>query len=119
VGFEPTIPAFEWAKTVHALDRAATVIGTDVIMVVKYRMMIWTGHAARMKETRIRCKLSVGKSEGNNRVGIQYEYGKAELDWMLMLTVCSVKLTRFEYGIGADVFNNNNKKKLKTKLCGL
>jgi hypothetical protein len=27
VGFEPTIPVFEWAKTVHALDRAATVIG--------------------------------------------------------------------------------------------
>jgi hypothetical protein len=27
VGFEPTIPVFERAKTVHALDRAATVIG--------------------------------------------------------------------------------------------
>jgi hypothetical protein len=27
VGFESTIPAFERAKTVHALDRAATVIG--------------------------------------------------------------------------------------------
>jgi hypothetical protein len=27
VGFEPTIPAFEQAKTVHALDREATVIG--------------------------------------------------------------------------------------------
>jgi hypothetical protein len=27
MGFEPTIPAFEWAKTVHALDGAATVIG--------------------------------------------------------------------------------------------
>jgi hypothetical protein len=27
VGFEPTIPAFERAKTVHALDCAATVIG--------------------------------------------------------------------------------------------
>jgi hypothetical protein len=26
VGFEPTIPAFERAKTVYALDRAATVI---------------------------------------------------------------------------------------------
>jgi hypothetical protein len=26
-GFEPMIPAFEGAKTVHALDRAATVIG--------------------------------------------------------------------------------------------
>jgi hypothetical protein len=27
VRFEPTIPAFERAKTVHALNRAATVIG--------------------------------------------------------------------------------------------
>jgi hypothetical protein len=27
VGFEPTIPASEWAKTVHALDRLATVTG--------------------------------------------------------------------------------------------
>jgi hypothetical protein len=26
VGFEHTNPAFKWAKTVHALDRAATVI---------------------------------------------------------------------------------------------
>jgi uncharacterized lipoprotein YbaY len=26
VGFEPTIPVFQRAKTVHALDRAATVI---------------------------------------------------------------------------------------------
>jgi hypothetical protein len=27
VGLEPTIPAFQRAKTVHALDRAATVTG--------------------------------------------------------------------------------------------
>jgi hypothetical protein len=27
VGLEPTIPVFERAKTVHALDRAATAIG--------------------------------------------------------------------------------------------
>jgi hypothetical protein len=27
VGVEPTIPVFERGKTVHALDRAATVIG--------------------------------------------------------------------------------------------
>jgi hypothetical protein len=29
VGFEPTIPVFERAKTVHALDRAAAVVGTS------------------------------------------------------------------------------------------
>jgi hypothetical protein len=28
-GFEPTIPVYELAKTVHALDSAATVIGTS------------------------------------------------------------------------------------------
>jgi hypothetical protein len=26
MGFEPMIPVFEWAETVHALDRAPTVI---------------------------------------------------------------------------------------------
>jgi hypothetical protein len=30
VGFEPTIPVFERAKTVHVLDRAATVIGWNI-----------------------------------------------------------------------------------------
>jgi hypothetical protein len=30
VGFEPTIPVFELAKTVHVLDRAATVIGIKI-----------------------------------------------------------------------------------------
>jgi hypothetical protein len=29
VGFEPTIPVFERAKTVHDFDRAATVIGQE------------------------------------------------------------------------------------------
>jgi hypothetical protein len=29
VGFERTNPVFQVAKTVHALDRAATVIGTN------------------------------------------------------------------------------------------
>jgi hypothetical protein len=27
VGFEPTTPVFEWAKTVHVSDCAATMIG--------------------------------------------------------------------------------------------
>jgi hypothetical protein len=31
VGFEPMIPASERAKTVHALDRVTTVIGTDSV----------------------------------------------------------------------------------------
>jgi hypothetical protein len=31
VRFEPTIPMFERAKTVHALDRAATAIGLPTV----------------------------------------------------------------------------------------
>jgi hypothetical protein len=31
VGFEPTIPVFERAKTVDALDRATTVIGPEFV----------------------------------------------------------------------------------------
>jgi hypothetical protein len=33
VRFEPTIPAFERAKTVQALDRAATMVGTYWILI--------------------------------------------------------------------------------------
>jgi hypothetical protein len=34
VGFEPTNPVFDWDKTVHALDRAATVV--DILSVYGY-----------------------------------------------------------------------------------
>jgi hypothetical protein len=36
VGFEPTIPVFEWAKTVHALDHAATMNSFSIL----YRLQI-------------------------------------------------------------------------------
>jgi hypothetical protein len=36
VGFEPTTPVFERAKTVHALDRAITVIGICGHSFLKY-----------------------------------------------------------------------------------
>jgi hypothetical protein len=36
VGFEPTIPMFERKKTVHALHRAAKVIGNIIIYGVYY-----------------------------------------------------------------------------------
>jgi hypothetical protein len=32
LGFEPTIPVFERAKMIHALDRAATVIGISSLL---------------------------------------------------------------------------------------
>jgi hypothetical protein len=36
VGFEPMIPVFERAKTVHVLDRAVTVIGSHVYRAPEY-----------------------------------------------------------------------------------
>jgi hypothetical protein len=36
VGFEPTIPAFEKAKTVRAVDREASVIGRSIIAIYIY-----------------------------------------------------------------------------------
>jgi hypothetical protein len=35
MGFEPTIPVFERAKTVHDLDRAAAVIGSHKASIYK------------------------------------------------------------------------------------
>jgi hypothetical protein len=37
VGLEPTIPVFERAKTVHALDRTATVIGDGDVSIKTIR----------------------------------------------------------------------------------
>jgi hypothetical protein len=35
VGFQPTTPTLERGKTVHALDRAATLIGATFISILK------------------------------------------------------------------------------------
>jgi hypothetical protein len=40
VGFEPTIPVFERAKTVRALDRATTGIGVLLVTAPEYKMYI-------------------------------------------------------------------------------
>jgi hypothetical protein len=37
VRFELKIPVFEWAKTIHALDRVVTVIGVLVFLVLNLR----------------------------------------------------------------------------------
>jgi hypothetical protein len=37
VGFEPTTLVFQRAKVVHTLDRAATLIGPDIIRMIKFR----------------------------------------------------------------------------------
>jgi hypothetical protein len=36
VGFEPTNPVFERAKTVHALDRRATAMGLIIVIDLPY-----------------------------------------------------------------------------------
>jgi hypothetical protein len=46
LGFEPTIPAFERAKTVHALDRAATVIGFPFRMLFVNSTMLYQFHCS-------------------------------------------------------------------------
>jgi hypothetical protein len=44
VRFEPTIPVFERAKTIHALDREATVIGSGQITErERISPICWTG----------------------------------------------------------------------------
>jgi hypothetical protein len=48
VEFEPTIPASERAKTVHALDRSATVTGC-VVLYTKFNLISWYfGDATRV-----------------------------------------------------------------------
>jgi hypothetical protein len=45
VKFEPAITVFERAKTVHALDRAATVFGPITITIIKIAtatIIMWT-----------------------------------------------------------------------------
>jgi hypothetical protein len=40
LGFEPTIPLFERAKTVHALDRPATVVGSSCTVLLKLERIV-------------------------------------------------------------------------------
>jgi hypothetical protein len=45
VGFEPTIPVFKRAKTVHALDPGATVIGTQsFLQLIMLKLMQYTSN---------------------------------------------------------------------------
>jgi hypothetical protein len=51
VGFEPTISAFEQAKTLHALDHAATVIGDITVYVTKIFNPSFCCHLGRLPPT--------------------------------------------------------------------
>jgi hypothetical protein len=50
VGLERMIPAFEQAKTFHALDRVAAVIGHFYIAVAtKYIVLVWTDYSFQQR----------------------------------------------------------------------
>jgi hypothetical protein len=53
VGFEPTIPTSERAKTVHDLDRAATVIGA--MWVWLYNKIMQTARRSHTKSWKCKC----------------------------------------------------------------
>jgi hypothetical protein len=49
VGFEPKIPVFEPAKTVHALDRTATVIDTYCIIFL-FNLLLRAGLGKKLRQ---------------------------------------------------------------------
>jgi hypothetical protein len=52
VGFEPTIPVFERAKTVHALDRVPTVMACPTKIVFwRWRVCVWVQKLGGVKYT--------------------------------------------------------------------
>jgi hypothetical protein len=70
VGFKPTIPGFERAKTVHALDHAATATGTTANTPYKFHChkkvfktnglqstIFWTGNPEKDEVTKEQRKL--------------------------------------------------------------
>jgi hypothetical protein len=64
VGFEPTIPDFERAKTVHASDRSATVIGDLLFTCTKIGTDMWNYFLTRQD-----CSYSEGILKKNERFG--------------------------------------------------
>jgi hypothetical protein len=44
LGFEPTIPVFKRAKTLHTLERAATVISDPMSVKEKYKPLSFSLH---------------------------------------------------------------------------
>jgi hypothetical protein len=50
MGFELTIPVFERAKTVHALDRVAIVIGPNLYSSPHINITKWVGHIRQTRK---------------------------------------------------------------------
>jgi hypothetical protein len=76
VGFEPTIPEFELAKTVHAFDRAATVIGASRIQLFSKRQLQLTSRSKLESVSHTLICLNSGTQEVTSRVTTNpmYEY---------------------------------------------
>jgi hypothetical protein len=62
MGLEPTIPAFERAKTVHALDHAATVLDLSVINGLKLNLIILLSYSTCISLIRLDIQTRVLRS---------------------------------------------------------
>jgi hypothetical protein len=73
VGFEPTIPVFERAKTVHVLDRAVTVICNMGITLIFCVEIFPLGNSLKRNYFRERCDQGCGSGrcgEGNSLLSL-------------------------------------------------
>jgi hypothetical protein len=86
LGLEPTTPVFEGEKTVHALDRAAIVIGTAVSRHLKYRMAVESEHD---------CEIVLLKASK-----IWKNYGTTEME----IIFSCISLDNYRYHINGDHF---------------
>jgi hypothetical protein len=83
VGFELTMPVFERAKTDHALDRAASVIGEGYYWKVKFTFLYFKVISVWSEESRIEClKINFAMNMGFQvddalmlHPGCSYEHG--------------------------------------------
>jgi hypothetical protein len=53
MGFEPTMPLFERAKTFHALDRAATVTGITPFSPLNFNRLLGRTYRLHLQDRRI------------------------------------------------------------------
>jgi hypothetical protein len=93
LGFEPTIPVFERAKRVHALDRAATVIGNETSTWHKYKIIVcWN-------TTRILVSRHVTKTSKNTRAKSNLQFLPCKYSYIVTHVKVIVVLVSWEpYG---------------------
>jgi hypothetical protein len=82
-GFEPKAPVFERAKTVNALERAATVIGPNIFRIIKSNIMRWARQASFIWDTRNAYKFWLETLMGRNHFDMLVVGKKLLLKWML------------------------------------